>query len=346
MTTLSSILDNTLGKIRGGKSVEEALAILDGKLINKERSPDHWNNFKGKFETQVAKFSNEDEDDVVHLDKKAKQSKEVLMAAAWESYQASRKSMGKKLRKKALKYQCGGNETGAYQLLQQSVEVYPCDSLSRLKLAEKQRDGGNLEEFERSLRDCITVTTLTAVSEKEVKAGWTALSHLALLLCQQGRDDEARDCLTLLGFQYRLSRCLLHYNLPNENREVVAPDSSGVVVLDNALPPHLLTAAYSAFSPSSPFWMEHKYFDPCTGYFSYVMPLKQPGIKNGRTCLMDKIVETSRDLAAKKFPQVATCEKAEWWAHCRCHASGHQLHFDSAFEVGIYFHSLILSLSL
>eukprot|EP00971_Amphidinium_carterae_P125908 2494340-Amphidinium_carterae.1 len=30
-----------------------------------------------------------------------------------------------------------------------------------------------------------------------------------------------------------------------------------------------------------------------------------------------------------RFPEVAEARWAEWWAHCRPHASGHQLHFDS-----------------
>jgi hypothetical protein len=29
------------------------------------------------------------------------------------------------------------------------------------------------------------------------------------------------------------------------------------------------------------------------------------------------------------FPKVKDCSAAEWWCHCRPHASGHQLHFDS-----------------
>lgn len=36
-----------------------------------------------------------------------------------------------------------------------------------------------------------------------------------------------------------------------------------------------------------------------------------------------------RDIAVKHFPSVAEARYAEWWAHCRCHPSGHQFHFDS-----------------
>lgn len=33
--------------------------------------------------------------------------------------------------------------------------------------------------------------------------------------------------------------------------------------------------------------------------------------------------------AAAAFPAAAEARFAEWWAHCRPHPSGHQLHFDS-----------------
>lgn len=32
------------------------------------------------------------------------------------------------------------------------------------------------------------------------------------------------------------------------------------------------------------------------------------------------------------FPDVAKASHAEWWAHCRPHSNGHQLHYDSEDE--------------
>lgn len=339
-SSLSSILDGTLGKIgSSGKNVADALKVLDGKLINSATDAKQWRRFQTCFEEQIAKFTDTDgiDDEVAHVNKKTKHSKEVLMSAAWEAYQSSRKSIAKQLRKEGERLQSNGLERSAHQILQESVQIYPCDSISRLKLAERQRDMGEIENYERTLRDCITVTGLTATKEKEVSAGWSAMSLLALLLCQLDRDSEARTCLLLLGFQYRLSPCLLHYNFSRSNNEVVVPESSGVVVLDSALEPLLLKAAYQAFNPTSPFWFEHKYHNPCTGYFSYVMPLKSDSESDNEMHseigLMDKIVKAAKELARDKFPEVDSCEQAEWWAHCRCHASGHQMHFDSAFEV-------------
>lgn len=346
--SLSSLLDGTLGKIdNGGKSIEDSLKLLEGRLINTATAPIQWRHFQECFAKQVAEFTEDDEEDDVieHANKKTKHSKEVLMSSAWEAYQSSRKTMAKRLRKKGEKLHSNGQDISAYELLKQSVEMYPCDSISRLKLAERQRDISNLVEYETTLRDCITVTGLTAIKEKEVSAGWSALGLLSLLLCQQAREKEARECLLLLGFQYRLSRCLLNYDLPLHNKEVVAPVTSDVKVLDNALSPHLLEAAYQAFNPSSSFWFEHRYHDPGTGYFSYVMPLDTKTSKEEtESGLMDKIVETARELARDKFPLVDECEAAEWWAHCRCHASGHQMHFDSAFEVHAPLHFFLFCL--
>lgn len=34
-------------------------------------------------------------------------------------------------------------------------------------------------------------------------------------------------------------------------------------------------------------------------------------------------------LLAPHFPAIKRATAVEWWAHCRGHSSGHQLHFDS-----------------
>ena len=35
------------------------------------------------------------------------------------------------------------------------------------------------------------------------------------------------------------------------------------------------------------------------------------------------------NIVVAHFPQAAEARFAEWWAHCRPHHTGHQLHFDS-----------------
>ena len=44
---------------------------------------------------------------------------------------------------------------------------------------------------------------------------------------------------------------------------------------------------------------------------------------------MDAVISRVRAVAARAFPAAASATAAEWWAHSRPHASGHQMHFDS-----------------
>eukprot|EP00510_Aplanochytrium_minuta_P009881 CAMPEP_0184073378 /NCGR_PEP_ID=MMETSP0957-20130417/64078_1 /TAXON_ID=627963 /ORGANISM="Aplanochytrium sp, Strain PBS07" /LENGTH=106 /DNA_ID=CAMNT_0026374971 /DNA_START=182 /DNA_END=498 /DNA_ORIENTATION=- len=57
-------------------------------------------------------------------------------------------------------------------------------------------------------------------------------------------------------------------------------------------------------------------------------PLKEP---NGGG-LMQTIGCRLIEQMSGKFPGLKDAEYVEWWAHCRPHESGHQLHFDSADE--------------
>ena len=44
---------------------------------------------------------------------------------------------------------------------------------------------------------------------------------------------------------------------------------------------------------------------------------------------MDAVVRRVWRVACAAFPKAKEATTAEWWAHCRPHGSGHQLHFDS-----------------
>lgn len=44
---------------------------------------------------------------------------------------------------------------------------------------------------------------------------------------------------------------------------------------------------------------------------------------------MDAIVRHVWRVASHAFPKAKDATAAEWWAHCRPHGSGHQMHFDS-----------------
>ncbi|CAN0148701.1 unnamed protein product, partial [Discosporangium mesarthrocarpum] len=98
-----------------------------------------------------------------------------------------------------------------------------------------------------------------------------------------------------------------------------------------------------AFDPGSPFWSEHGYNSETgtPGYFSYVHSLEgapgtsieqarcQPCCRGEDVGKKKQVIHHVRNLAVQEFPEVSEARYAEWWAHCRPHSSGHQLHFDS-----------------
>ena len=111
------------------------------------------------------------------------------------------------------------------------------------------------------------------------------------------------------------------------------PLPAGVWAVDGALPPALLTHLRdSLFGAASPFWVDHRYPDPMTGYFSYHYPLTgettttitaspdsstaaghQPAIEAAIDELRVALSEGDPELAAALGGAAA----AEWWAHSR-----------------------------
>ncbi len=166
-----------------------------------------------------------------------------------------------------------------------------------------------------------------------------AKQNLALHLCQEGRDEEACHVLDELGFDFRLGRGVLHYPLPVP--PTPAPGAPGAPprllrALDGFLEPSLLQMMKKSFGQSSPFWGEHHYSFDSTGYFSYMhdmdgirtaMPAGADG--GGPRHALEAIIRRVYEAVAERFPEVKGATQAEWWAHCRPHQSGHQLHFDS-----------------
>jgi len=258
---------------------------------------------------------------------KSKLAPAALKDMAWQTVQATRMRMCAKHRRRAAKFLAVGKGRLARRSLELATRTSPCPR-SYLALAERYRDDGELRRYEGALRSAIAAAAL-ATARKGLDAGLNALKLLALHLCQEGRDKEAAKVLTTLDLSFRLSRGILHYTIPPS--ESLLPKDCGAMVVDNALPPQLFEALQEAFSPSAPFWREHKYHDPNTGYFSYIQPLHEASAAPSNR-LIEAAVECIRAQAAAWLPEVKKAETAEWWAHCRCHAAGHQLHFDSAFE--------------
>ena len=171
-----------------------------------------------------------------------------------------------------------------------------------------------------------------------------ACDALGLLLIQEGNCAAVELFLRRGGYRQRLSDAVIRYPLaaPRPGPPLPAHLAS---VIDGALPPAVLAGLQRAFAPESAFWSEHGYRPGARSspFFSYVhdlpsdartaadvhvAPRADARAERGATAF-DRTLSALRDLAARAFPEVATATRAEWWAHCRPHATGHQLHFDS-----------------
>lgn len=152
-----------------------------------------------------------------------------------------------------------------------------------------------------------------------------ALEKLGLLLCQQPETQErARRLLLRNSYQFRLSADVLCYPLVAPLECLPAPPLNLLSVADDALPLGMLGQLQEALAPSSPFWGAHGYRCGTSPFFSYVHHLDEPP-----RCGFDRVLAVLHAHVCAAFPQAAYAKRAEWWAHCRPHGTGHQLHFDS-----------------
>ena len=219
------------------------------------------------------------------------------------------------------------------------------------RLASRRED---LNAVERLLRAAASVTADKNVSENEREASSRRAANveLGVLLCQEGRDTEAAALLTAMGFRYRLARGVLRY--PSELggvavRETKAPIGASAVggetlnsrnvpvrAFDGAVSPGTLARLRRVFAPDSAFWEEHGYHEEGCGFFSYAHDLTESperflsrSANASPSNLMEAVIAHVRAVASLAFPAAAEATAAEWWAHSRPHAFGHQMHFDS-----------------
>ena len=224
----------------------------------------------------------------------------------------------------------------------------------------------DLKAVERLLRAAASVTADDSGNQREASSRRAANVELGVLLCQEGRDAEAAALLTAMGFRYRLARGVLRY--PSELAGVAVratkrkrnardgaslrrclakdekPTPTNLLVpvraFDGAVPPGTLARLRRVFAPDSAFWEEHGYHEDGCGFFSYAhdltesperfsSPRSSSGFAAPPRSLMDAVISRVRAVAARAFPAAASATAAEWWAHSRPHASGHQMHFDS-----------------
>ena len=153
------------------------------------------------------------------------------------------------------------------------------------------------------------------------------LARLALLLLQGGREEEAIPLLQSAGYKYRLASWVWRY--PEFKIPTSAAGFPGCV-FDDALPPSHLYHLQEWLAPESKFWSEHGYNEVCgsgeNGYFSYVQDVVGPERNT-----LDAVIRHIWEFLKKGdyFPDLANATVAEWWAHKRPHACGHQMHYDS-----------------
>ena len=101
-------------------------------------------------------------------------------------------------------------------------------------------------------------------------------------------------------------------------------------MFDGLLPVRYLRHLQALLAPEANFWCEHGYNEVTgsgeTGYFSYVQSL----LEEERNTL-DAIIRHIWEFLKKGgyFSGLADAKLAEWWAHKRPHACGHQMHYDS-----------------
>ena len=157
-----------------------------------------------------------------------------------------------------------------------------------------------------------------------------AATTLALLLYQRGADEQGNEIALKLNCSHRLAPCILRYapalNVTSKGSSVPVSDSGRFVqAVDEAFPDLLLQHMKEAFSQTSPFWREHNYCpSPPSPYFSYLHL-----ISDRPSNALEHVLAYAHQITCRHFPQAREAKYAEWWAHCRPHCSGHQMHFDS-----------------
>ena len=153
------------------------------------------------------------------------------------------------------------------------------------------------------------------------------LTRLAILLLQSAREEEATALLKSAGYQYRLASWIWRYA---SAQTPINGEGFPGVVFDNALPKRFVQHLQELLTPESVFWREHGYNEVTgsgeNGYFSYIQHLMGQE-KNTLDVIIRHIWEFLKVKAC--FPGLSEATVAEWWAHKRPHACGHQMHYDS-----------------
>eukprot|EP00961_Rhodomonas_salina_P062627 840728-Rhodomonas_salina.1 len=207
-----------------------------------------------------------------------------------------------------------------------------------------------LDHLERLLADVSQQDTFTdeekQLREEMEEVVWT---RYVLLLSQLGRTAEASSMLSQRGYSHMLSteifqnratsfsrssrveqersldssnpRCSeISHSSRASDRSQVNPDQDEIIQVyfrDDALPGTVWDQLLIAFGVESPFWREHNYEDPSTGF----------------RCGVVGSMETSHCRCPRAHQPVLPCENCVMHENCghsqKYHPAGHELHFDS-----------------
>jgi len=220
-----------------------------------------------------------------------------------------------------------GDTVEALAALKKAVDTWPenVKALAQLGLLLKDRLEFNsarplLERAVARARELWGSCKMSPARKLQVVSGVSSAYTLALLLAQEGKEAECDSYLLAMGFRWKLSSQILHYEKPpttSPPKETI----SGFQVLDGVLPNVLLLALQNGFVKGTRFWEDHGY--PTDHFFSYHYTLTDLP-KN----LVEQTIRAIRPLVAKVYPNLKSATGAEWWVHKRDKGGGHQLHFD------------------
>jgi tetratricopeptide (TPR) repeat protein len=169
---------------------------------------------------------------------------------------------------------------------------------------------------------------------------------LARLLSQSpGRHAETKLFLADIGYKYTLSNWMTTTTSMGQQQSSSSSkatrksskrlQNANVCAFDNTLSPGMLQYMQNTFTTNSPFWSEHGYDSPTSGFFSYQLPLFDSKARDeSRMNSFETIIHSIWDTAKQGMPKLKAAKYAEWWCHSRPHCNGHKLHYDFVLDNG------------